>query len=58
MGEPQPSDNVLTIDITKLEARSVGFKVNGSNSDPFRVLMMGVDEMEDIMSDGGTEEEK
>ena len=58
VGEPQPSDNVLTIDITELEARSIGFKVNGSNSDPFRVIMMEVDAMEYIMSNGGTEEEK
>ena len=58
VGEPQPSDNVLTITITDLQARRVIMKVNGSNNDPFRFLMMGKEDMEYLMSEGETDEEK
>lgn len=58
VGEPIPSDNVLTIGIDEVQPRRVRFKVSGSNSDPFRVYLTGKEDMEELLGGIGSDEEK
>ena len=55
--EPIPSDNILTIS-PDLKSRGAVIKVSGSNNDPFRVYLTGKKNMEALISDVDTEEEK
>ena len=57
VGEPEPSDMELTISLG-LEARRVEIRVKGDKNDPFRMYPMDEEEMEAVMSEGQTEEEK
>lgn len=58
VGEPQPSDNVLTISIPELKARTIKVQVKGSNSDPFYIAMIGKSYHDALLETVDTEEEK
>ncbi len=57
VGEPEPSDIELTFSL-ELKARRVWITVKGNKNDPFRMFLMDEEEIEAVMSEGQTEEEK
>ena len=58
VGEPIPSDNVLTFTPIEQKARGAKIKATGSYSDPFRMMAMSKGAYDGIISEGNTEEEQ
>lgn len=58
VGDPEQSDNVLTITPNEVKARRISYVVKGSNNDPFRVTITDADYLAELVKDATTPEEK